>query len=67
MAERPTPDPMSPVMRAALLRGLTTRRSPDDRCPRPRCHGGPGRLWQRGQGPAASGSADADAPRPPRT
>jgi spermidine/putrescine transport system substrate-binding protein len=27
MAERPTPDPMSPVMRAALLRGLTNRRS----------------------------------------
>ena len=27
MAERPTPDPMSPVMRAALLRGLTSRRA----------------------------------------
>ena len=27
MAERPTPDQMSPVMRAALLRGLTTRRT----------------------------------------
>ena len=27
MAERPTPDPMSPVMRAALLRGLTSRRT----------------------------------------
>ncbi len=27
MAERLTPEPMSPVMRAALLRGLTTRRS----------------------------------------
>jgi spermidine/putrescine transport system substrate-binding protein len=27
MAERPTPDQMSPIMRAALLRGLTTRRS----------------------------------------
>jgi len=27
MAERLTPDPMSPVMRAALLRGLTSRRA----------------------------------------
>ena len=27
MAERPTPDPMSPVLRAALARGLTTRRA----------------------------------------
>jgi spermidine/putrescine transport system substrate-binding protein len=27
MAERHTPDPMSPLMRAALLRGLTTRRA----------------------------------------
>ena len=27
MAERPTPDLTSPAMRAALLRGLTTRRS----------------------------------------
>ena len=27
MAERPTPEQMSPVMRAALLRGLTSRRS----------------------------------------
>jgi spermidine/putrescine transport system substrate-binding protein len=27
MAERHTPEPMSPIMRAALLRGLTTRRS----------------------------------------
>jgi len=27
MAERPTPDQMSPIMRAALLRGLTSRRA----------------------------------------
>ena len=27
MAERPTPDPMDPMMRAALLRGLTSRRA----------------------------------------
>jgi len=27
MAERPTPDQMSPIMRAALLRGLTSRRT----------------------------------------
>ncbi len=27
MAERPTADPMSPVLRASLIRGLTTRRA----------------------------------------
>jgi spermidine/putrescine transport system substrate-binding protein len=61
MAERPTPDPMSPVMRAAFLRGLTTRRALMTGALGVGATTALAACGSKGKGTTASGSASATA------